>query len=135
MKERFKITPNMNTDPWTWDITDEWESERLTEEKGTVCFVIYNDLGSVHFSSAPQLCDLLNKLNNEKESWKHSCCGYMNIYSILSMDCQIVQEAIWDLEKAINDNKSNSYNEKSRVLLCLEDLKKKFDELQKHRLY
>ena len=31
------------------------------------CIVIYNDLGSAYFSSAPQLCDLLNEQEKDLE--------------------------------------------------------------------
>lgn len=124
--KRFRKVANLTTDKW--DIIDEEESEKISG------FVVYNDLGSLYFSSAPQICDLLNDLNDEKNSWKMHCCKQMNVDSVLSMDCQIVQEAIWDLEKAINDNKNNTYNEKQSVMWCLDDLKKKWDKLNRHRL-
>ena len=75
-----------------------------------------------HLSNVEELDQRLN----EFESWKNSACHYTNIFSILSMDCQIVQEAIWDLEKIIDSD-----SEASRLL---DDLKKKFDDLNKHRL-
>lgn len=124
--KRFRKVANPTTDKW--DIIDEKESEKISG------LVVYNDLGSLYFSSAPQICDLLNDLNDEKNNWKSLCCSHMSRDSILSMDCQIVQEAIWGLEKAINENKTNSFNEKEQVDKCLEDLKKKWDKLNRHRL-
>lgn len=124
--KRFRKVPNPTTDKW--DIIDEEESEKISG------WVVYNDLGSLYFSSAPQICDLLNDLNDEKNSWKMHCCKRMSMDSVLSMDCQIVQEAIWDLEKAISENKTNSFNEKEQVDRCLDDLKKKWGKLKRHRL-
>lgn len=119
--KRFRKVANPTTDKW--DIIDEKASEKISG------LVVYNDLGSLYFSSVPQICDLLNDLNDEKNSWKSLCCNHMRRDSILSMDCQIVQEAIWGLEKAISGNKTNEQVDK-----CLEDLKKKWDKLNKHRL-
>ena len=70
--------------------------------------------------------DELDQRLNEIKSWKDSCIHYMNVFSLLSMDCQIVQEAIWDLEKAIDDDAGASR--------LLDDLKRKFDDLNEHRL-
>ena len=60
--EIFRLVPNEHGQ---WDIYDNEESKRLTEEKGYPCICIYNDLGNVNFSSAPQLCELLNELSTE----------------------------------------------------------------------
>lgn len=119
--KRFRKVANPVTDKW--DIIDEKASEKISG------LVVYNDLGSLYFSSVPQICDLLNDLNDEKNSWKSLCCNHMSRDSVLSMDCQIVQEAIWGLEKAISENKN-----KEQVDKCLEDLKRKWDKLNKHRL-
>lgn len=56
------------------------------------------------------------ELREEKEFWKGDACNCSNYLSILSMDCQIVQEAICDLKKATDE---------------LDD---KFDELNQHRI-
>ncbi len=58
---RFKALANERD---CWDIIDYDESEKING------FVIYNDLGNIYFSSAPQLSDLLNELNNENEQLK-----------------------------------------------------------------
>lgn len=60
-KKRFKLLPN-NKD--AWDIIDYEESKKIDGH------VIYNDLGSIYFSSAPQLCDLSNQLNDENKQLK-----------------------------------------------------------------
>lgn len=82
----------------------------------------------------PPLFNEIENLEKEKEGWKHSCCAFINADSVLSMDCQIVQEAIFDLEKAINNNKNNTKNEKIYVENCLLNLKQKFNELNDHRI-
>lgn len=48
----------------SYEIIDNVESE----EKNALC--IYNDLGCWSFSSAPALCDLLNKLDEENNELK-----------------------------------------------------------------
>ena len=60
--EQFRLVLNEHGQ---WDIYDNKESKEKTEEKGYPCICIYNDLGNVHFSSAPQLCELLNELSTE----------------------------------------------------------------------
>lgn len=67
-KKRFEALPNNRG---AWDIIDYKESEKING------FVIYNDLGNIYFSSAPQLVDLLNdfyeeilKLEKENEKLK-----------------------------------------------------------------
>ena len=42
-----------------------------------------------------QLQEEIEELKREIDDWKSSTCSYMNKDSILSMDCQIVQEALW----------------------------------------
>ena len=56
--KRFDLTFNQNDQ---WDIIDKLESE----QKNAIC--IYNDLGQTCFSSAPQVCELMNELHEEKE--------------------------------------------------------------------
>lgn len=80
------------------------------------------------------MIDEIENLEKEKEGWKYSCCAFINADSVLSMDCQIVQEAIFDLEKAINNNKNNTKNEQIYVENCLLNLKQKFNELNNHRI-
>lgn len=58
-EKRFRKVANPATDKW--DIIDEKASEKING------LVIYNDLGSLYFSSVPQICDLLNDLNDENE--------------------------------------------------------------------
>ena len=60
--EQFRLVLN---ERGQWDIYDNKESAEKTEEKGYPCICIYNDLGNAHFSSAPQLCELLNELSTE----------------------------------------------------------------------
>ena len=86
-----------------------------------------------HSYSLKALEDLLNELEVEKEAWKTTSCNSMNTFSVLSMDCQIVQEAIWDLEKELRyNNRCPIQNTNTEKLL--EDLKKKFNDLNKHRI-
>lgn len=66
------------------------------------------------------------KLKKEKEFWKGDACNCSNYLSILSMDCQIVQEAIYDLKNVIDVD-----TEASKLLDKLDD---KFDELNQHRI-
>lgn len=66
------------------------------------------------------------ELKRERDSWKSSTCSYMNKDSILSMDCQIVQEALWELEKEIE------FGSKREDLFF--DLKEKFEKLNNHRI-
>lgn len=66
------------------------------------------------------------KLKAEKEFWKGDSCNCSNYLSILSMDCQIVQEAICDLKNVIDVD-----TEASKLLDKLDD---KFDELNQHRI-
>ena len=61
--ERFELKLNGNGQV---DIIDWVESK----EKGAIC--IYNDLGVIPFSSANQLCELLNKLSEENVQLKGS---------------------------------------------------------------
>lgn len=56
---RFELVPNGRDG---WDIVDH-NQETLT---------IYNDLGDTYSSSAPQLCDLLNKLYDENINLKNA---------------------------------------------------------------
>lgn len=88
--------------------------------------VYYTDV----FSSLLDLIEVMNELYSEKESWKNSSCIYVNKNSVLSMDCQIVQEALWDLEKKIYDN----YLVNEEIIDSLKDLKVKFNNLNNHRL-
>lgn len=64
-KERFEIYPNMTAGQW--EIIDHEESRKLTKEKGHECMVIYNDLGNINWSATPQLCELINQLDNENK--------------------------------------------------------------------
>ena len=66
------------------------------------------------------------ELKKEKEFWKGDSCNCSNYLSILSMDCQIVQEAIYDLKKVIDVD-----TEASKLLNELND---KFDKLNQHRI-
>ena len=73
-----------------------------------------------------QLQEEIEELKREIDDWKSSTCSYMNKDSILSMDCQIVQEALWELEKEIE------FGSKSEDLFF--DLKEKFEKLNNHRI-
>lgn len=66
------------------------------------------------------------QLKKEKEFWKGDACKYSNYLSILSMDCQIVQEAICDLKNVIDVD--------TEVFKLVDELDDKFDELNQHRL-
>lgn len=66
------------------------------------------------------------QLKKEKEFWKGDSCNCSNYLSILSMDCQIVQETICDLKNVIDVD-----TEASKLLDKLDD---KFDELNQHRI-
>lgn len=87
----------------------------------------------IEYYYALDLIDLLNELSEEneqlkeeKEFWKGDACNCSNYLSILSMDCQIVQEAICDLKSVIDVD-----TEAFRLLDKLDD---KFDELNQHRI-
>ena len=80
-------------------------------------------------SYSEELDDLrikLRELEEEKDYWKGCSCNHINYNSILSMDCQIVQEAIFDLKKVIERD--------TEAFRLLEELDDKFDDLNKHRL-
>lgn len=77
-------------------------------------------------STIEQLQEEIEELKRERDSWKSSTCSYMNKDSILSMDCQIVQEALWELEKEIE------FGSKREDLFF--DLKEKFEKLNNHRI-
>ena len=62
MKPRFEVFWQKCGSTDQWNICDH-EQEVLT---------IYNDLGSCYFSSAPQVCKLLNELDNEVKHYKES---------------------------------------------------------------
>ena len=66
------------------------------------------------------------ELKRERDDWKSLTCSYMNKDSVLSMDCQIVQEALWKLEKEIE------FGSKREDLFF--DLKEKFEKLNNHRI-
>lgn len=73
-----------------------------------------------------KLQEEIEELKRERDSWKSSTCSYMNKDSLLSMDCQIVQEALWELEKEIE------FGSKREDLFF--DLKEKFEKLNNHRI-
>lgn len=73
-----------------------------------------------------KLKEEIEELKRERDSWKSSTCSYMNKDSILSMDCQIVHEALWELEKEIE------FGSKREDLFF--DLKEKFEKLNNHRI-
>ena len=66
------------------------------------------------------------ELKKEKEFWKGDACNCSNYLSILSMDCQIVQEAIYNLKQVIDVN--------TEAFKLLDELDDKFDELNQHRI-
>lgn len=68
----------------------------------------------------------IKELKIERDDWKSSTYSYMNKDSILSMDCQIVREALWELEKEIE------FGSKREDLFF--DLKEKFEKLNNHRI-
>lgn len=73
-----------------------------------------------------ELKEEIEELKRERDDWKSSTCSYMNKDSLLSMDCQIVQEALWELEKEIE------FGSKREDLFF--DLKEKFEKLNNHRI-
>ena len=77
-------------------------------------------------STIEQLQEEIEELKRERDGWKSSTCSYMNKDSILSMDCQIVREALWELEKEIE------FGSKREDLFF--DLKEKFEKLNNHRI-
>lgn len=99
------------------------------------CFQLVDnkdEFGEWYSLSERDLSHLVGFLNNQEKSllyWKSGCCHYSNMYSILSMDCQIVFEAIWDLR-----NKLNEYDETGELEELLDDLESKFKVLQEHGL-
>lgn len=91
-------------------------------------------------SQSDYMCEVLNEkesrintlvkeneqLKKEKEGWKLSTCQYMNKDSVLMMDCQIVHEALFELERLIeaDTEQKKKFN----------DLKDKFKSLVNHYL-
>ena len=73
--KRFKALPN---DRGAWDIFDYEESEKING------FVVYNDLGSIDFSAAPQLVDLLNELHEQVQAQATVIKEYQNRNEILN---------------------------------------------------
>ena len=73
-----------------------------------------------------KVVDENEKLKKEKEFWKGDSCNCSNYLSILSMDCQIVQEAISDLKNVIDVD--------TEAFRLLDELDDKFDELNQHRI-
>lgn len=73
-----------------------------------------------------QVAEENEKLKKEKEFWKGAACNCSNYLSILSMDCQIVQEAICDLKNVIDVD--------TEAFRLLDELDDKFDELNQHRI-
>ena len=65
-------------------------------------------------------------LEKEKEGWKLSTCQYMNKDSVLMMDCQIVHEALFELEGLIEEDTEQKKK--------FNDLKEKFKSLVNHYL-
>lgn len=120
-EKRFIVLPNNVV----WD-------NQLNE---VVCRCILEGIGD-----AENVCQRLNELETkchklkeeneqlkiERDSWKSSTCSYINKDSVLSMDCQIVQEALWELEKEIE------FGSKREDLFF--DLKEKFEKLNNHRI-
>ena len=70
--------------------------------------------------------DEIEQLKKEKEFWRRDSCNCLNYLSILSMDCEIVQEAIYDLRNVIDVD--------TEAFKLLDELDDKFDELNQHRI-
>lgn len=68
----------------------------------------------------------IEELKRERDSWKSSTCNYMNKDSVLSMDCQIVHEALFELERLIEAD--------TEQMERFNDLKDKFEKLNNHRI-
>lgn len=66
------------------------------------------------------------QLKKEKEGWKLSTCRYINKDSVLMMDCQIVYEALFELESLIEAD--------TEQMERFNDLKDKFKNLVNHYL-
>lgn len=66
------------------------------------------------------------KLKKEKDFWKGDSCLCSSYLSILSMDCQIVQEAIYNLRRVIDVD--------TEAFKLLDELDDKFDKLNQHRI-
>ena len=101
------------------------DSKKLSEKKREILYEIIKNKSvsySINFASVEEI----EELKRERDGWKSSTCSYMNKDSILSMDCQIVQEALWELEKEIE------FGSKSEDLFF--DLKEKFEKLNNHRI-
>ena len=99
----------------------DYDLEELEEENVKLRAKIEEQQATIE-----QLQEEIEELKREIDDWKSSTCSYMNKDSILSMDCQIVQEALWELEKEIE------FGSKSEDLFF--DLKEKFEKLNNHRI-
>ena len=73
-----------------------------------------------------KLQDENERLKKEKDGWKLSTCQYMNKDSVLMMDCQIVHEALFELERLIEAD--------TEQMERFNDLKDKFKGLVNHYL-
>lgn len=101
---------------WLWS---EWEE--ITR--------ILNNLNEKSVERSKALSKLQkenDQLKKEKEFWKGDSCNCSNYLSILSMDCQIVQEAICNLKNVIDVD--------TEAFKLLDELDDKFDELNQHRI-
>lgn len=92
IENRFELQFNPKTN--LYDIIDWVESK----EKNVIC--IYNDIGG-DFSSAPALCDLLNKLYKENVKLKgvESRLGGEKMKYTIGDICKEVQRIQYDLEQ------------------------------------
>ena len=95
------------------------------EELESVLKVYEDCLGKLEDENK-ELKDENEQLKKEKEFWRGDSCNYSNYLSILSMDCQIVQEAIYDLKNVIDVD--------TEAFKLLDELDDKFDELNQHRI-
>lgn len=110
-------------------IYDKYKKNRWLWSEWKEITTILNNLNekSVERSKALSKLQKYNdQLKKEKEFWKGDSCNCSNYLSILSMDCQIVQEAICDLKNVIDVD--------TEAFKLLDELDDKFDELNQHRI-
>ena len=125
-KKRFEAVHN---DKDAWDIIDYKESKKING------LVIYNDLGCIYFSSAPQLCDLLNELNDkcefleiENESLEDGATKYAELYHKSLKENEQLKNRVDELEDdnmkyTLSTDKLDGYTKRFMPTKCINEFR------------
>lgn len=123
----IKITPKKRFDIVKSKLVENAHVIEDGKKQFTFPTLVGDNRGLIAYKEAlNKLSEENEQLKKEKKFWKGDACNCSNYLSILSMDCQIVQEAIYDLKNVIDVD-----TEASKLLDKLDD---KFDELNQHRI-